>query len=119
LLHRQMHALMWNRGKIALLAVASGLLVASLFSLWLTRPIVEVAAVAEKMSLGQTDVRLNLKCRGEVGRVYQSLERLKESILYAQRRLDNRPQPAEGQSEKEKPQTEKAAQGERRWPKVR
>jgi hypothetical protein len=36
------------------------------------------------------DVRLDLKFKGEIGRVYLSLERLRESVLYALRRLNGR-----------------------------
>jgi len=99
LLQRKVRGFFWNKGGIALLAVAGGIIVGVLVCVWLTRPVVRLSLVAEKMSLGDMDVRLDLKCKGEIGRVYLSLERLRESVLYALRRLNGRervPRPQAG-----------------------
>jgi len=90
LLQRQIRSFFWNKGAIALLAIAGGLLGGVLLSVWLTCPVVKLSSLAEKMSLGDLEVRLDLKCKGEIGRVYHSLERLRESVLYALRRLDGK-----------------------------
>ena len=90
LVQSKVHGFFWNKGGIALLAVAGGILVGVLVSVWLTHPVVRLSLAAERMSLGDMDVRLDLKSKGEIGRVYVSLERLRESVLYALRRLNGR-----------------------------
>lgn len=87
---RKVRGFFWNKGGIALLAVAGGMMVGVLLSVWLTHPVVKLSLAAEEMSLGNMDVRLDLKSKGEIGRVYLSLERLRESVLYALRRLNGR-----------------------------
>jgi len=112
-------ALLWNRGAIALVVLAGGLVGGFLFLTWVARPVVDVSNQAERLSLGDMDVRLDLKCRGEIGRVYLSLERLRESVMYAFRRLNNTEQTMEETVEQKPPEEEELAKGDRRWPKVR
>jgi methyl-accepting chemotaxis protein len=54
------------------------------------RPIEQLARDAERLSLGDMQVRLKRGRRNEVGRIYGSLSRLKESILYSLKRFDMR-----------------------------
>jgi HAMP domain-containing protein len=90
ILQRQLRSFLWNKGAIALLVVAGGLMGGVLLSVWLTHPVVKLSSLAERMSLGDMDVRLDLKYKGEIGKVYHSLERLRESVLYALRRLNGK-----------------------------
>lgn len=86
---------LWNRGAIALLVLAGGLVGGFLFSVWVTRPLMTLSTRAERLSLGDMGVRLDLKPKGEIATVYGCLERLRESVLYALKRLDNEDQPIE------------------------
>ncbi len=88
LLRCQLRSFLLTKGAIALIAIAGGLVGGVVLSVWLTRPIVKLSSLAERMSLGDMDVSLDLKSKGEIGRVYHSLERLRESVLYSLRRLD-------------------------------
>lgn len=115
LLSRRVHGLLLHQGAIVLIVLAGGLSGAFLLSVWLTRPVVELSSVAERMSLGDMDVRLDLKYRGEIGRVYRSLERLRESVLYALRRLDSNHKSAGDNSSSQAPVQDKLAKGEGRW----
>lgn len=113
-------SLLWNRGAIALVVLAAGLVGGFLFLTWVTRPVVDLSNHAERLSLGDMDVRLDLKCKGEIGRVYLSLERLRESVMYAFRRLNNTEQTMKEVVEQKPPEEEdKLAKGDRRWPEVR
>ena len=116
LLSQRMRGLLLHQSGIALVALAAGLGGAFLLSVWLTRPVTELSGLAERMSLGDMDVRLRLKSKGEIGRVYRSLERLRESVLYALRRLDDKNESAEDDARSETPPQDKLAKGERRWP---
>lgn len=87
---RKVRGFFWNKGGVALLAIAGGIIIGVVLSVWLTHPVVRLSLAAEEMSLGNMDVRLDLKSKGEIGRVYLSLERLRESVLYALRRLNGR-----------------------------
>lgn len=82
-------SLLWNRGAITFVVLAGGLLGGLVVLAWLTEPFIALSADAERLSMGDMNVRLDLKSRGEIGRVYQSLDRLRESIMYALRKLDN------------------------------
>ncbi len=95
LLQRRAYSLFLTRGAIAMIALTTGLIAAFLFTSWVARPVLELSSLAEKMSLGDMDARLDLKYKGEVGKVFSSLERLKESVLYAARRLDGPRQPTD------------------------
>lgn len=119
LLSQRMHGLLLRQGGIALIVLGAGLGGAFLLSVWLTRPVTELSSLAERMSLGDMEVRLDLKRKGEIGRVYRSLERLRESVLYALRRLDNKRQSEEDDAQFEAPPQDKLAKGERRWPSAR
>jgi methyl-accepting chemotaxis protein len=106
--------LLWNRGAIALVVLAGGLAGGFLFLTWVTRPVVDVSNQAERLSLGDMDVRLDLKCKGEIGRVYLSLERLRESVMYAFRRLNNREQTMKEAVEPEQQEEDELPKGDRR-----
>ncbi len=111
---------LWNRAVMALVVLAGGLFGGLLFLTWVTRPVIELSTKAEKLSLGDMDVSFDLKSRGEIGKVYQSLERLRESVLYAIRRLNNVDRTVKEQTEQKPPEEEKvAAKGDTRWPKLR
>jgi methyl-accepting chemotaxis protein len=111
---RRTRSVLWNRAAIALVVLAGGLAAGYFFLNWVTRPLLDLCKQAENLSLGDVSVSLDLKCRGEIGKVYRSLERLKESVLYALRRLDNNERPA--QLTARQPQEEDMrAQGESRW----
>jgi len=110
---------LWNRGAFALVVLAGALVGGFAFLTWLTHPLVDLSTRAERLSLGDMSVRLNLKCGGEIGKVYRSLERLKESTLYALRRLNSREQTSEQQAEQKPPEQEEMAKGEGRWPNLR
>ncbi len=75
---------------VVLLTSAVTVLVGSAFLLLIARPVERLARDAEKLSLGDMEVRLRHRSRSEVGRIYKSLARLKESILYSMKRLDMR-----------------------------
>jgi hypothetical protein len=55
-----------------------------------TRPIERLARDSEKLSFGDMSISLRRGSRTEVGRIYSSLSRLKESILYSLKRFDMR-----------------------------
>ena len=111
--------LLWNRAVIALVVLAGGLVGGFSFLTWVTRPVMDVSSQAERLSLGEMDVKLDLKCRGEIGRVYHSLERIRESMLYALRRLNDKEQGIGPQAEQETREEEMPAGGERKWPTLR
>ena len=64
--------------------------------------------------------------QGEIGKLYHSLERLRESVMYAMRRLDNTDPTMKEQFKQKPPDVsprlkpgETTAKGEGRWPKLR
>ena len=99
LLRHRLLGLLWNQGGIVLLAVGGGLGAAFLLTFWLTRPLIRATSLVERLSLGDMSVKLDLKYRGEIGRVCRSLGRLKESVLYALRRLESPVDPSKGQGD--------------------
>ncbi len=54
------------------------------------RPVEKLARDSEKLSFGDMNIKLRRGSRTEVGRIYSSLSRLKESILYSLKRFDMR-----------------------------
>lgn len=56
----------------------------------LVSPVEKVAKDAERLSLGDMKIKLKGGSISEVGRLYRSLSRLRESILYSLKRLDMR-----------------------------
>ena len=54
------------------------------------RPVERLARDSEKLSFGDMNIRLRRGSHTEVGRIYSSLSRLKESILYSLKRFDMR-----------------------------
>ena len=52
------------------------------------RPIEKLAKDSERLSFGDLSIKLRRSSRTEVGRIYSSLSRLRESILYSMKRLN-------------------------------
>jgi len=78
---------------LALLAAATVLvaLIALLSAKHLIRPIVEMTAAADQMSRGELDTPITYAHQDEMGRLAQSLERLRKSMKAAMERLAKRP----------------------------
>ena len=70
------------------LTTAIAVLLGAAFLHTAIRPVEKLARDAEKLSLGDMEFRLERGSRSEVGRIYKSLARLKESILYSIKRLN-------------------------------
>jgi len=70
------------------LTTAIAVLLGAAFLHTATRPVEKLARDAEKLSLGDMKFSLERPSHSEVGRIYRSLARLKESILYSIKRLD-------------------------------
>jgi HAMP domain-containing protein len=74
---------------LAVLAVTLGLvaLIASLVIQSLSRRIVDLAATADRISLGNLDERIQSNTKDEIGDLAASLERMRHSLESAMRRL--------------------------------
>jgi methyl-accepting chemotaxis protein len=108
-------SVLWNRAAMTLVILTGGLVGGFVFSTWFTHPLIDLSTRAERLSMGDMQVRLDLKSRGEIGRVYHSLERLRESVLYAFRRLDSRGQRRRQQMVFKAAEESEPAEGESRW----
>lgn len=53
----------------------------------ISRPILEMADAANRMSLGDFDVQINIKSRDEIGMLAKSIIRMQTSLAYAMKRL--------------------------------
>ena len=69
------------------IAFAVAVLVAGLLARSITRPILELTSVAEKISKGDLDAVVNIQSRDEIGGLANSLERMRSSLKAAMTRL--------------------------------
>ena len=75
---------------IALAGVAIALALAFVVSRSITRPIAHLAQVADRMSLGELDVNIDVEGNNEVGQLAESLRRMQTSLRSAIERLRQR-----------------------------
>lgn len=79
---------------IALAGVAAALVLALVVSRSITKPIAHLAEVADRMSLGELDVTIDVEGNNEVGQLAESLRRMQTSLRSAIERLRQRRQSA-------------------------
>ncbi len=79
---------------IALFGVVVALLLAVVISRSITKPIRHLAEVADRMSLGELDVNIDVEGSNEVGQLAESLRRMQTSLRSAIERLRQRRQSA-------------------------
>ncbi len=60
------------------------------YSASIVRPIKHLADVADRISMGDLETRVNLEEKGEVARLGQSIERMRVSVKTAMERLENK-----------------------------
>jgi methyl-accepting chemotaxis protein len=75
---------------IFLAAAAAGLIIAITFSRGIVQPVLRLTEAADKISLGDLDIKISVASKGEVGRLAESLERMRESLKAAILRLRSR-----------------------------
>jgi len=81
-------------GGAALAGVALALLLAIVISLSISRPVRHLAEVADRISLGELDARIDVESDNEIGRLAESLRRMQTSLRAAIERLRQRRQQA-------------------------
>ncbi len=79
---------------IAFFGVAIALILAIVVSRSITKPIRHLAEVADRMSLGELDVNIDVEGNNEVGQLAESLRRMQTSLRSAIERLRQRRQSA-------------------------
>jgi HAMP domain-containing protein len=77
-------------GGAAVLVVLFALALAVFISATITRPLKHLAEVADRMSLGELDVDIDVEGRNEVGQLAESLRRMQASLRSAIERLRQR-----------------------------
>jgi len=77
-------------GSAAALIVTLALALAVFISATITRPLKHLAEVADRMSLGELDVDIDVEGRNEVGQLAESLRRMQASLRSAIERLRQR-----------------------------
>jgi HAMP domain-containing protein len=77
-------------GGVAFLGIIVALLLAVLVSRSITRPVSHLAEVADRMSLGELDVEIDVHGSNEVGQLAESLRRMQASLRSAIERLRQR-----------------------------
>ncbi|MBA4180735.1 MAG: hypothetical protein C0506_09125 [Anaerolinea sp.] len=85
---------LYSQGGIALGGIVVALLMAIVVSRTITRPISHLAEVADRMSLGELDVEIDVNGNNEVGQLAESLRRMQASLRSAIERLRQRRQNA-------------------------
>jgi len=86
----QTHGLAMKVSSVIGMAAMVILILGAAFLHIIISPIEKAAKDAERLSLGDFKIKLQRGSRTEAGRIYSSLSRLKESILYSMKRLDMR-----------------------------
>ncbi|MCX7618559.1 HAMP domain-containing protein [Tepidiforma sp.] len=81
-------------GGAAVAGVALALLLAVVISMSITRPVRHLAEVADRISLGELDARIDVESDNEIGRLAESLRRMQTSLRAAIERLRQRRQQA-------------------------
>ncbi len=81
-------------GGAAVGGVALALLLAVVISMSITRPVRHLAEVADRISLGELDARIDVESDNEIGRLAESLRRMQTSLRAAIERLRQRRQQA-------------------------
>lgn len=81
-------------GGAAVVGVALALLLAVVISMSITRPVRHLAEVADRISLGELDARIDVESDNEIGRLAESLRRMQTSLRAAIERLRQRRQQA-------------------------
>lgn len=77
-------------GGVVVIGIALSLLLAFVVSRSITRPISRLAEVADRMSLGELDVEIDVQGSNEVGLLAESLRRMQASLRSAIERLRQR-----------------------------
>jgi methyl-accepting chemotaxis protein len=73
---------------VATLVIVS--LIAYLFARALVRPIMTLTDIAERMSLGELDVKIDIRSKDEIGLLARAIERMRTSLNLAMTRLRRR-----------------------------
>ena len=84
LLQQKFRALLWKGAIFGLIAVALSFLLAGR----VTKKLVYLTEVTEKISLGKMETPIRVKGKDEVSRLGASLERMRESLLIAARMME-------------------------------
>ncbi len=75
---------------IILLAAFAGLIIALTFSKGIVQPVLHLTEAANRISMGDMDIKISVDSKGEVGKLAESLERMRESLKAAILRLRSR-----------------------------
>ncbi len=75
---------------ILLLAASAGLIIALTFSRSVVQPVLHLTEAANRISMGDMDIKISVDSKGEVGKLAESLERMRESLKAAILRLRSR-----------------------------
>jgi methyl-accepting chemotaxis protein len=77
--------------RVGLLTAAAAILAAFLFGLTMTRPLVRLAKVADGVSMGDTDVSVDVGSNDEIGDLAASFARMVASVRFYMRRATHNP----------------------------
>ncbi len=77
-------------GSAALIGIVLALGLAVFISATITRPLTHLAEVADRMSLGELDVEIDVESSNEIGQLAESLRRMQSSLRSAIERLRQR-----------------------------
>ncbi|MBI5043287.1 MAG: HAMP domain-containing protein [Nitrospirae bacterium] len=93
-LHDQLNRLKVYTGGIfigiLLLSALAGLIIALTFSRGIVQPVLHLTEAANRISMGDMDIKISVDSTGEVGKLAESLERMRESLKAAILRLRSR-----------------------------
>ncbi len=89
LLHvkRQVNQIMKSLFVIVLLVLLGGIALAIIFANSIVNPIVHLTEVANKISMGDFDVKIDVRSNDEIGELAQAIERMARSLQLAIERL--------------------------------
>jgi HAMP domain-containing protein len=90
---------MADLNRVWVMAAAAAALIALLFSVSMTRPLVRLARFADDVSMGDTNVNVDIGSNDEIGDLASAFSRMVASIRYYMRRSAPAPQP-EGPSDR-------------------
>jgi len=82
LIDQQGNALRWRIALVAMAATALSLLIALLFSRYLTQPIKEIEKAVERISAGDYDSALPVNRRDEIGNLARGINKMTQSIRH-------------------------------------
>ncbi|RKZ01252.1 MAG: hypothetical protein DRQ10_02480 [Candidatus Hydrothermota bacterium] len=87
IIENRLSRIIMSMNVIVLFVLLAGILIAILFSNSIVNPIVHLTEVANKISMGDFDVKIEVKSKDEIGELAKAIERMSKSLQLAIERL--------------------------------